>query len=296
LDEVAQPKTERTEPASVSTAANVLPVHDVGGPPVRRSGVDRPVFVYALGRIEPQFPTLAIEKEFAQATGRRDLAGLTDREAVRELLADPMNRYLARQLCWVFTIEGIETYIIHPRDPQDLTLFVEAVRPNPRATDVDVIIGVRGSIAPADVCNGLMVPIVVVDQLYSFDVDGLLDSIPRPDSIDADRYGAASDEMFHRIQQIADNAGATDEHRALNYLAVRYSGIYERAARSFGENMSLDSVDVHPSALGANRRIVDVVFTYQHRQTTAIERYAVSVDVTEEFPFLVRPLGPYFSR
>ena len=27
-------------------------------------------YVYALGRIEPRFPDLAVEKEFAQATGR----------------------------------------------------------------------------------------------------------------------------------------------------------------------------------------------------------------------------------
>lgn len=32
-----------------------------------------------------------------------------------------------------------------------------------------------------------------------------------------------------RIVQIADNAGATDEHRALNYLVVRYPRIYEKA-------------------------------------------------------------------
>lgn len=33
-----------------------------------------------------------------------------------------------------------------------------------------------------------------------------------------------------RLLQIADNAGAMNEHRALNYLAVRYPVIYAKCA------------------------------------------------------------------
>ncbi|MCS6859663.1 MAG: hypothetical protein NZT92_05015, partial [Abditibacteriales bacterium] len=88
-----------------------------------------PAFVYALGRVEPRFPSLGVEKEFVQATGRADTAGLTDREALHSVLSQPQNRYLARQMCWVLTIEGIETYLLRPRDPVDFSLLVEAVRP-----------------------------------------------------------------------------------------------------------------------------------------------------------------------
>ena len=35
------------------------------------------------------------------------------------------------------------------------------------------------------------------------------------------------------------DAGATDEHRALNYLAVRYPAIYARAAEAFAGNLGL---------------------------------------------------------
>ena len=124
--------------------------------------------------MEPRFPTLAAEKEFAQTTGRAEgTAGLTDREATHSVLSDRANRYLVRQLCFVMTIQGLETYILRPRDPADFDLLVEAIRPAPRPTDVDVVIGLRGSIAPPEMCNGLMVPVVVFDQLYSFDVDSL---------------------------------------------------------------------------------------------------------------------------
>jgi len=90
---------------------------------------------------------------------------LTDRQALHEVLSQQQNRYLVRQLCWVQTIEGLDAYILHPRDPGDYYLLVEALRPNPRATDVDVVIGVRGPIASPEMCNGLTVPIVVFDQI-----------------------------------------------------------------------------------------------------------------------------------
>ena len=44
-------------------------------------------YVYALGRVEPRFPSLAVEKEFAQATGRAETAGLTDRQALQAVLS-----------------------------------------------------------------------------------------------------------------------------------------------------------------------------------------------------------------
>jgi len=252
--------------------------------------------VYALGRVTPRFPSLALEKEFAQATGRAETVGLTDRQAFHAVLAQRPNRYLARQLCYVLTVEGLETYLLQPRDPLDVEVLVEAVRPAPRPTDVDVVIGVRGPLAPPEFCNGLMVPIVVFDQLYSFDIDTLVGSIPRPESIPAEQFGPAAEELFMRLMQLADNAGATDEHRALNYLAVRYPAIYAMAAERHAQNAALTGVEVRPSRLSGARRIVDVIFSYTHRQNDVTDKYFVRVDVTEEFPFLVTRLSPYYDR
>jgi len=239
---------------------------------------------------------MAVEKEFAQATGRAQTDGLTDRQALHAVLSKREDRYLVRQLCWVLTIEGVETYILQPRDPGDFHLLSEAVRPVPRPTDVDVVIGVRGPIAPPETCNGLMLPIVGFDQMYSFDVDYLLQCIPRPEKIAAEQFGPAAEELFWRHLQMADNAGATDEHRALNYLAVRYPAIYATAAEAYGRNASLTAVDARPSRLGGARKIVDVVFSYANRNTDVTEKFFVRVDVTEEFPFLVTKMSPYYDR
>jgi hypothetical protein len=81
-------------------------------------------------------------------------------------------------MCWILMIEGLETYVLAPRDPGDLDLLIEAVRAEPDASDVDVVIGILGLIAPPEACGGLMVPIVIFDQLYSFSRDELFEALP----------------------------------------------------------------------------------------------------------------------
>ena len=252
-------------------------------------------YVYALGQIEARFPRPAVEKEMAQVMGRAETARLTDGQAFYQVLSQRENRYLARQMCWVFTVQGLETYLLHPHDPADLDLLVGAIEPSDSA-GISAVIGVRGPVAPPAYCNGLMVPIVAFDQIYTFSRDALIEAILRPDQIAAEQFGAASRELFDRIMQMTDNAGATDEHRALNYLAMRYPAIYARAAQAFAENASLSAVDVRPSLLSGTRKIVEVIFSHTNRSTDYTEKHFVRVDVTEEFPFLVTKMSPYFDR
>jgi hypothetical protein len=253
-------------------------------------------FVYALGRIEARFPNLATEKEFAQAAGRTETSGKTDQQTFHAVLSQRENRYLARQMCWVLTIQGLETYLLQPRDPADLDLLVDAIRPAPSPNDIDVVIGVRGPIAPPEMCNGLMVPIVAFDQIYSFDRAALIKAIPKPEKATATQFGPAAEEVFDRIMQMTDNAGATDDHRALNYLAMRYPAIYAKATEQFARDSSLSGVEVRPSPLSGTRNIVDVIFAYTNRNSDFTEKFGVRCDVTEEFPFLVTKLAPYYDR
>jgi hypothetical protein len=104
------------------------------------------------------------------------------------------NRYLAREMCWVPTVQGLETYMLAPRDPADLDLLIGAIEPH-ESPWISTVIGVRDPVAPPDYCNGLMVPIVMFDHVYT---------------LAADQFGAASHELFVRIMQMIDNGGATD--------------------------------------------------------------------------------------
>ena len=276
-------------------------------------------YVYALGRVQVRFPSLGVEKEFVQATGRADVAGLTDPEALHAVVSQPQNRYLVRQMCWVLTVEGIDTYILEPREPADIELLINALKTPTRlmedVNDVDVVIGVRGPLAPPEMCNGLTVPIVVFDQLYSFLLEEFVDALKtkrkalekekdkQRDEVVLDMlkisegaFTNAAQVMFRRLHQLTDNAGTTDEHRAINYLAVRYDRLYQLATVLHHQNYAFSSVEVLPSRISGVRNIVDVIFSFTSRETDVTEKWFVRVDVTEEFPFLVSHLTRYYDR
>jgi hypothetical protein len=300
-DGLAQEASAASATAQVGAGARGLTAGPSSSPPVQQPcptcgtpRASKPAYVYALGQIEHRCPQLSVEMEIAHVTGRSGTANLTDRQALRRVLQQ--NRYLVKQLCWVMTIGGLETYIVIPRDPTDTNLLVEALRPNPRPGDVDLIVGVRGPLAPPEMCNGLIVPIVVFDQLYSFDRDSLSASIPRPDTVPAEQFAEVAGEVFDRIMQITDNAGATDEHRAVNVVAARYPAVYAAVADAHRRNFSLTAIDVRPSALSGLRNIVDVIISFTHRETDVVERQFLRVDVTEMFPFVFKKLSPYFDR
>jgi len=269
--------------------------------------------VFAIGQVRMRFPTPSIEKEFAQviASDGGQTARLTDQTVLHNTIRD--NRYLANEVCWVLVIDSVETYMLVPRDHTVLDQLIEAVQPSERGLDTDVVIGTRGPMAPPEMCNGLVVPIVLVDRIYSFQKPELMqalttasrsresdsresDSRPRASEMTDDEFRQSADELFERIQQLADNVGAEDEHRAVNYLAVRYPQIYTHTAEMNARDFSLTRVEVLPSRLSGTRKLVNVIFSYTNRRTDVQEKYRVRVDVTEKFPFLERGLSPYFER
>ena len=172
------PYSEARSSRVVSPQAGTGTCSSCGGDAGMNGDAGMTTYVYAIGRVEARFPNLAAEKEFAQATGRTETAGKTDQQAFHAVLSQRQNRYLVRQLCWVLTIQGMETYLLQPRDPADTDLLVEAIRPAPAPNDIDVVIGLRGPISPPEMCNGLMVPNIIFDQIYSFGRDELIKAIP----------------------------------------------------------------------------------------------------------------------
>jgi hypothetical protein len=260
------------------------------------NGAVAPSFVYAIGEIDWQFTSESLQNEFLQVLAATGAQGLTELEAQKKILTE--NRYLARQACWVLTIENLQTYILQPRDPADFKLLVDALRPVKTRSDIDVIIGVRGPIAPPEMCNGLALPIVVFDQLYYFDRSTLIKSIPKPPKAKAKEFENSADDVFRRIQQLADNHGATDEHRAVNYLAVRSPEIYANTSHRLEEGFWPTAIDVVTSRLSGSRgrTLLDVVFTFTHTTSRIVKKWFVRVDVTGEFPFIVTPLQEYFDR
>jgi hypothetical protein len=290
--DLSRPREART-PVVAQDAA--CPTCAAGGAAVAGNN-EPPSYIYAIGTVKMRFPTPGVEKEFAQAAAGAGTANLSDQQVVHRTLKE--NRYLANEVCWVFGIENIDAYVLVPRDANTLDLLINATAPASKGVDVDVIIGQRGPVAPAEMCNGLVVPIVLVDQLYSFNKPDLVNAIARPkeSAMSEKSFRGAAEELFDRIQQLADNVGASDEHRALNYLSVRYQQIFAHTASMYTRDFGLSSVEVIPSRLSGTRRLVDVVLTYANRNTDVTEKYYVRVDVSEKYPYLDKKLSPYFDR
>jgi len=108
------------------SAADVVPQQAAGQCPSCGAGAvaSAAAYVYALGTVEFRYPNLSTEKEFAQAAGGSETAGKTDGQVVHAVLSQPENRYLARHLCWILSVQGLETYILYPRDPADWDLLM----------------------------------------------------------------------------------------------------------------------------------------------------------------------------
>jgi len=123
---------------------------------------------------------------------------------------------------------GLETYLLAPRDPADIDLLVEALRPAPSPHDIDVVIGVRGPIAPPQMCSCLMGSDRRVRDLF-LRPRRLIKGYPetREDQCRAFRSGGRG---------IVPPDHADDRQRrpyrrlsGLNYLAMRYPAIYAKA-------------------------------------------------------------------
>ena len=251
-------------------------------------------FVYVLGQIEARFPNRSIENEFVQIIERSKSTNFEHQQAFHSVLSQPENRYLARKLSWVLTKEGVPIYILLPTGPEDLDILLEAIRPSACPLDRQVVVGRKGPVAPPEMC-GLEVPMVLVDHLYSLEYNDFIKSI-RSESVTDEKFKAIARETFLRMMQLADNIGSTDKHRALNYLSVRYPAIYVKAAEELERNFLLTSVNAIFSRLSDNRKIVSVIQSFTNKETGAVEKYFVRVDLTEEFPFIVTKMAPYYDR
>jgi|GEM_PF-1918369 len=259
-----------------------------------------PTYVWAYGRIKSRFTDECINREFKNAVKKVNTNGLDDAQVMYEVLKRPENRYLLRKICWVLQISGIDVYVLLPTDIQDYSLLIEAINPSSSAGEilVDIVIGTRGPIADLSICNCLPLPIVFYDRVYSFNmgqmINGIIEEIitRRNESraLNTDDENAlrkATADLFTMIVFSAmDNAGGTDEHRAMNYMLTD-PNVYISVKAAFDSDKSLESITARPAEVSGVRKIVDVIFTYRSRKNDAIYQELVRVDVTCEFPFIV---------
>jgi len=289
------PAPVHPEPAAQVIAPQACPscgAAHAAGPAPAPAAPASPNWIYALGHLKVVCPDISTEKEFAQVVGRGEVKG-TDWEVQRSVLTNKDNLYLARQYCFVLTILGMDTYILMTQHSDIFHELLNAISASPSSSNLVLIIGRLGPIAPPSLCNGLSIPVVMVDMIFSFPKEHFLKSIPNVAKIEKDKFNAVADEIFSRIMQKTGNAGASPQDRAMNYIAVREPHVYARAAEQFARDYSLTSIEVRNAPMTGARRLVQLIFSYTNRTSGVVEKWAETVDVEGQFPFLVTPLSPY---
>lgn len=270
--------------STCSTCGNPAPVPSSGSP-----------YVIAVGNITAAFPSLSVEKEFAQVLSRTDFKGMTDRETMHAVLSRPENRFLARRICWQLTVLGggsSPTYVLVPEEPSDVTLLVDTLRRHPSKAEIDVVAGVISGIAPPAMCNAQQIPIIKFCQLYSFAVEAMIKLIPRKaERATVKEFELAGKGFFSRLMDLASNG--TGLTRALTYATLHYASLYELVSDKLAEDSALSRVDIRPSSLDPDR--ADIYLKFIKRDTGFCENYRFSVNVGGPFPYLEESLHLCFE-
>jgi hypothetical protein len=265
-----------------------------------------PRFVLAIGTLHYDFPSPGLRAEFGSATA---LVTKTAPEnyLAWDILSQGSSLNVARSLCWTLQISGparsagVDAYILVPRTYVELNQMIATLQPTGFIGDrvLTAVTGTVGPVAPPHFCNGLQLPVVSVEHISSFRFTDFATNIASQAEIKVEV--AAS--IFGQFLQVTDNAGELDEHRAINYLALRYLDVYRHTARLLDDGWELTSVSAQPARVQGVRRIIEVVFQYTSRDgggagrplraRETMYRYC-KVDVTEQYPFLVSDWAPFY--
>lgn len=234
-----------------------------------------PSLIYVVGQIEARPATPGVQKELAQVA-----AGFVAKDeassSLHAILADPKHRYLARNFQWVLRVGGVDTYLLSPRDPADFALLLEAIASDLTA-GMHVVLGGTGA---ADGVGGAgPLRTVFFEQIYSFTREAFSNALA----------GSASPAAINHVLTLARNRGASPGARALNYLIVRYPGIYATVEDRRTDGWDLSAVETHAIDGQPGREVMEILFVFE-RGGAGVERHAARVDVTELFPFLVSDL------
>ena len=248
-------------------------------------------FAYVIGRVDVRFPSLGIEREYQQR--ERSIANLPKEPRnlrVRTVLEQ--NPHLATRVGWILSVGGNPTFALSPASSGLKDSFLNALSRTHEPEQFCVVIGRIGPFVNPANFGGLLLPLLMVDQMYvalisewAAGLETVAKAALKARKIGDERFRAASRELFRDVTGMPDNMGASDGHRALNYLLMQHPGMFLSAAEREGH--LLDRIETRTQLSAGGRRHVAVILTFVERATGVAERVFFSVDVTEEWPFVV---------
>jgi hypothetical protein len=258
--------------------------------------------VYAVGRLSSVIPTIGIEKGLAQITAGAHQGDQVEVDLLQRVLSSPDTAWVGRYLCWGFASEGLDTFIVLPRDDADVARLAEVLPPAEREEVVHVVVGRTVPSPPNWPCAASGLPAVQADRVWAFTLQEFASAMPENEASGGEQPAAASNNtdraefeavvhgVFLRLTRSPGNHGFAPEHVARNFVACEYRGLYAAVRQAQREGKNLLGIDAQHSH-SADRSVVSVRPTFRHPRTDITERLQCFVDVTEaSFPFLITGL------
>ena len=252
-------------------------------------------YVYAIGRMDVRFPSLGIEREYQQR--ERALHDLPQQSRnVRILAVLEKNPHLALRVNYVFLIGGSPVFALSPSSGALKEAFFKALSQSHEIDHSCVVIGRAGAFTNPAAYGGLLLSLVSVDQLYTFSASEWAEGLAKvaqpalkSRKVETAHFQTVSQGIFREVITMPENMGISDGHRALNYLLVQHPGMFLAAAER--PNHLLDRIETRVIQVVGGRRHVAVILNFLDRGTGVPERLFCTVDVTEEWPFVVSTEG-----
>lgn len=245
-------------------------------------------YLYAIGKINPVFPSIGLEKEFHRVAVLSKSA-VSEDHLLFDVLSKEQYHYIAAEMRWVMKINNVKTYLVQPSGIVELKELINTLRPELGMTTYQVIIGHLGVMEPVKPGGDEQLTTVACDLLYSVTFDEFVDSIVKKTAVDKAVVGSLFKQLLNKIS----NTGARDEDRAVNYIALKYSDVYKMTGELLQSSPTspiysfVDVVSKHARVQGM-RKIVDVTFRYKERVTGKFICKTATVDTTGLFPFLLK--------
>jgi hypothetical protein len=243
-----------------------------------------PSFIYAVGNIQPYFPTHDLQKEYEAAVKKLKL-NFSDYYEVFTYNTSSNNkrtntyypyRYIAEQLCWVFSIENVDGYIAIPHSQTTLTEIINSLQKPEAAATVSLCMmqGQLGSQAPEGYCGNLRLPLVLCSHFK--------------------KYGQSETIGFESLKLKA-NGGQSNNSRAINYFSLHYTDLIEEHSQlKKSVNSEIHLAGLHTEAADNNRpTIINIILEFKNNETSLETFYYCAIDVSTAYPFLESSLRIY---
>ncbi len=262
-------------------------------------------YIYAAGNLRIHFPNAGLEKECQAAArilniGPRDYYDLF---TYKDSNGHQLYRYIAEQVSWILNIDNQDVYVLLPSSHDELTEFINTLKQSENETLTDdilsVVIGHLGPMAPAELSGDLPLRMVMCKHIYNFTSKSMLQELNKNINTTSTFIRNVLDALLSN-----PNMGVTDIDRAKNFIAYRYSSIFidtsqpessqsSTADTSEQDQEHLESMEAKPSQISPSRSVIDIIFTYKKNISGRTSTYAVSVDVSDQFPFIHADLSNY---